>query len=229
MITPMTTTALVRHAPLALWQIARAFIETLHAMFGGPEAIATRGVLTSKPYALLLSWLRCGEAMMRRLLMIEAQAFAKPNTRPLLRPTRTRVRKAMSFEADQPETWRVSFRCFSSSLARGGSVTAGLEPGVTKGKVRRKRVSREDRWSYENFTPAKFHNAWPLAKRYEALLRVFNDPAPYARRLSRRLHATPHRAVELRQAPPEAEHRIERFHEFTDPPPPRPSRQQDSS
>jgi hypothetical protein len=222
------TTAPLRYAPLALWQIARAFIETLHAMFGAPEAIATRGVLTSKPYALLRSWLRCGEAMMRRLLLIEAQAFAKPNTRPLLRLARPRVRKAMSFEADQPETWRVSFRCFSSSPARGGSVDPGLEPGETKGEVRRKRVSREDRWSYENFAPVKFHNAWPLAERYEALLRVFNDPTPYARRISRRLHATPHRAVELRRAPPEAAHRIERFHEFAEPPP-RPRREQDSS
>jgi hypothetical protein len=191
-------------------------------MFGPPETIAAKGVLTHKPYALLLSWLRCGEAMMRRLLL-EAQAYAKPNTRPLLRAARKRARRPMSFEADQPEAWRVSFRCFSSSPARGGSVERRSR-GTKGDVVLRKRVSREDRWSYENFPPVKFHSAWPLAERYEALLRVFNDPAGYARRVSRRLHATPHRAAELRRAPPEAEHRIENFAGFLSPdphPPPR--------
>ncbi len=45
-------------------------------------------------------------------------------------------------------------------------------------------------------TPALHSNptvldAWPLAHRSEALLRVFNDPIPYARRLARRLAARP--------------------------------------
>jgi hypothetical protein len=198
----------IRTAPLALWRVAAAFLGVLHTMFGAPETIAAKGVLTHKPYALLLSWLRCGEAMMRRLLLLEAQAFAKPNTRPLLRPARQRVRKAMSFEADAPETWRVSFHCFTDRRRSPRPVRAARTPKP------RKRVSREDRWSYENFAPVKFRNAWPAAERYEALLRVFNDPTPYARRLSRRLHAVPHRVAELRRAPPEAEHRIERFSEF---------------
>jgi hypothetical protein len=211
-----------RTAPLALWRAAAAFLGVLHAMFGAPETIAAKGVLTAKPYKLLLSWLRCGEAMMRRLLLIEAQAFAKPNTRPLLRPAHKRMRKMMSFEADQPETWRVSFRCFSSSPARGGS--AERRSRKAKGDVaQRKRLSREDRWAYGDAPPPKFHDAWPAAERYEALLRVFNDPTGYARRLSRHLHATPHRAVELRRAPPEAEHRIENFAGFLSPEPQPPS------
>jgi hypothetical protein len=202
----------LRTAPLALWRIAAAFLGVLHTMFGPPETIAAKGVLTQKPYALLLSWLRCGEAMMRRLLLLEAQAYAKPNTRPLLRAARKRERRPMSFEADAPETWRVSFRCFMDRRR-----PAGMRR--TTPKARKPRVSREDRWSYENFPPPKFHNAWPLAERYEALLRVFNDPAGYARRVSRRLHATPHRIVELRRAPPEAEHRIENFAGFLSPDP----------
>jgi hypothetical protein len=50
--------------------------------------------------------------------------------------------------------------------------------------------------------------------RYEALLRVFNDPTAYARRLARRLHATPHRLREMLRAPPEATHRVDRFDEL---------------
>jgi hypothetical protein len=45
--------------------------------------------------------------------------------------------------------------------------------------------------------PATLRSAWPLAERYEALIRVFNDPTKYAQRLARRLHATPHRVVEV--------------------------------
>ncbi len=55
-----------------------------------------------------------------------------------------------------------------------------------------------------------FHSVWPLAERYEALLRVFNDPAGYAKRLAKRLYA---RAVACLRAlfrePREARHRID--------------------
>ncbi len=55
----------------------------------------------------------------------------------------------------------------------------------------------------------RFASAWPLAERYEAILRVFNNPEPYARRLARQLHATPHRVRELFRAPLEFEHRVD--------------------
>jgi len=64
--------------------------------------------------------------------------------------------------------------------------------------------------------PPSFHSAWPAAERYEALLRAFNDPAPYARRLAKRLHATPHRRSELLRAPPDARHKISGFDALTE-------------
>jgi hypothetical protein len=175
--------------------VARAFLNTLHALFGGPERIAFQHTLTKEPYQLLLSWLRCGEAMMRRLLLIEAAAHPAPNTRPLLHPKRIRVRKLVGFDADKPETWRVNFRCFAPTDRR-----------LLAGKKR----CRQDAGG-----PRRFHSAWPLAERCEALIRVFNDPAPFARRLAKRLHAVPHRLAEILRAPPEAEHRIERFEALT--------------
>jgi hypothetical protein len=36
------------------------------------------------------------------------------------------------------------------------------------------------------------------------MLRVYNNPAPYARRLARRLYATPHRARAMTRLPPNA-------------------------
>jgi hypothetical protein len=81
---------------------------------------------------------------------------------------------------------------------------------MTKG-AKRARISREDRWCAENFKPVRFRSSWPLALRYEALIRVFNDPTTYARRLARRLHATPHRIIEVLRAPPKAFDRIDDF------------------
>jgi hypothetical protein len=103
-----------RHAPSALWAIMQAFLNTLHMLFGAPETVAEQHTLTAKPYKLLQTWFRAGEALMRRLLLIEAAAYAKPNVRPLLREPRKRGRKLMGFDADTPEAWRVSFRCFST-------------------------------------------------------------------------------------------------------------------
>lgn len=56
-----------------------------------------------------------------------------------------------------------------------------------------------------------FYSSWPLAERYEAVLRVFNDPAPYARRLAKRLRAFPLRLRNALRAPPEAERRVDDF------------------
>jgi hypothetical protein len=190
----------VRTAPLALWRVAEAFLGVLNALFGAPEQVAARHTLTAKAHAHLASWLRAGEAMLRRLLLTEAAAFPKPNTRPLLRPPRQRVRKLREFSADAPDAWRVSFRIFHLPPRRGGS--AEPRGGEAKGEVARE----------EN----RFRAAWPLAERYEALIRVFNDPAAYARRLARRLHATPHRLGEILRAPPEATHRIDRFEALGD-------------
>ena len=46
-----------------------------------------------------------------------------------------------------------------------------------------------------------FCSAWPIAQRYEALIRVFNNPLPYARRLARVLKALPRRVAEILNLP----------------------------
>ena len=65
-----------RHAPLALWRIAQGFINTLYNLFGAPEDLAARHTLMKKERDLVLDWLRAGEALMRRLLLIEAVGYA---------------------------------------------------------------------------------------------------------------------------------------------------------
>ncbi|MDZ4689828.1 hypothetical protein [Terricaulis sp.] len=183
----MTATP-IRHAPLALWRIAQDFLHTLHMLFGAPEDVAFDHTLTHKQHALLLKWLRAGEALLRRLLLLEAAYYPpQPPRKPRAPHKRARVR--MNFASDEPEKWRVSFRCFGDwrrSAPRGGQ----------------RRTLR-------------FRSAWPLAERYEALLRVFNDPTGYARRLAARLRAAPHRRLEVLRETPYAEHLVGGYDEIT--------------
>ncbi len=205
-------TSPTRTAPLALWRVAQAFLGVLHVLFGAPEAVAAKHTLTGKAHAHMASWLRAGEAMLRRLLVIEAAAYPKPNTRPLLHTPRQRVRKLRYFTAEKPEEWRVTFRCFSSDRR----LPAGKQRCRQDAGGPRTRLSREERWCAEHQPHVTFRSAWPLAERYEALIRVFNDPTPHARRLSRRLHATPHRLSEVLRTPPEAPERVDLFEALGD-------------
>lgn len=185
-----------RTAPIALWRVAQAFLNILYNLFGAPEDVARQHTLVRKQHALIASWLRCAEAMLRRLLLIEASAHPTPSAPPARRRARPRLRKLMHFSPDAPEAWRVSFRVFMDRRCprRHAPVLAGEGAGGPSNR---------------------FRDAWPLAERYEAILRVFNDPTAYARRLARQLHAAPQRVSEALRAPPEAHHRIDEFEALT--------------
>ncbi|MDZ4760509.1 MAG: hypothetical protein SGJ21_05505 [Alphaproteobacteria bacterium] len=72
--------------------------------------------------------------------------------------------ETVSSETDDPRTWRVSFPVLQ------------IAP-----RSRRPRIVRKTE-------PApRFHDAMAIARRCEALLRVLNDPEPFARRLALRL------------------------------------------
>lgn len=195
---PPATDTPPRAAPLALWRVAQAFLNTLYNLFGAPEDVAAKHTLLREAHARMASWLRCAEALLRRLLLIEAAALAAA---PLARKAvgkmpAARVRRAMSFDADKPEAWRVSFRCFNAADLRA----RGPRP-MRQSDPRRAAMAR-------------FRSAWPLAERYEALIRVFNAPAAYARRLARRLFANAKMVGAVLRAPEEAEHRIDQYERF---------------
>jgi hypothetical protein len=196
----MRNSSPVTHAPRSLWEAAHALIVTIFNLFGAPEAIAAQSVFTAKQRDLLLGWLRAGEAMVRHLLLIEASHL--PRMPPLAkRAPRPRVRKLMAFEDDQPETWRVSFRCFVSSDRR-------LPAGASRKRARNSAYQTPCR---QEAGGPKLYSAWPLAERAEAMLRAFNNPEPYAKRLARRLHAAPARAAQLTRHPPNLQHLIDHF------------------
>jgi hypothetical protein len=197
----------VLHAPPQLWAAARALIVTIFNLFGAPEKIAAQHTHSLRERSLILTWLRAGEAMIRHLLLIEAAACAKPALAARKRVARVRERKQMEFAADAPETWRVSFRCFVSSPARGGSVSArhamkmgAAAPSDASGATSPARGGgKRDK---------RFFSAWPLAERAEAMLRVFNNPAPFAQRLARRLMRAPARVGAVVRVPENLQHAI---------------------
>ncbi|PZO52655.1 MAG: hypothetical protein DCF16_09090 [Alphaproteobacteria bacterium] len=176
----------IRQTRRSLWLIAQSFINVLASIFGRSEEIAARHTILRDEWRLICQWLRAGEALMRMLLLIEAAALPKPNTpMPLLREKRMRKKRMMEFRPDKPDDWRVRFSAILLERRRPRRRDAGAP-------------RKSDPWD-----AARFKSAWPLAERAEALLRVFNDPLPYAQRLARRLHAVPHRARELLRHTPD--------------------------
>jgi hypothetical protein len=61
----MQTGTIPGTAPIALWRIAESFLHILHSLFGAPEDVARDHTLTRAAHALLVSWLRVGEALLR--------------------------------------------------------------------------------------------------------------------------------------------------------------------
>lgn len=167
-----------RAAPLDLWRHFREFLCTIVNIFGGPEDLAARHTLLRTEWRLTNTWITVAEALLRRLLLIEAAALVSTPVRTSRRTTTPRLRKLVSYYPDKPEDWRVHFRWLLDSRQRKRQVRSS-----------RKR-------------PSRFASAWALALRLEALHRVFNDPHAYAARLARRLRRTPAAVQKLFTTPP---------------------------
>lgn len=168
-----------RRAPAALWALAYACLATLRALFGAPRDVAAAGWLARRTRNLLRFCLNATQAVAARLLLIEAAALPAPA------PTAHRARKPqprrlIEHRADAPEHWRVALRLHPHRRLPAGSTSHCRQD--TGG-------AKRDR-----------QNAWPLAERYEAILRACAAPAPYARRLARRLHAASDRADDILSA-----------------------------
>jgi hypothetical protein len=156
----------------------RAFLCELFSVFGEPQELAPR-TLTLKQHQLIVPWIRAGEALLRRFLFLEAAIMLEDESTNPTSPARGRLggghsakarqRQLIEHDPDHPEAWRVSFKTL---------------PGQARAGARRARTQ-------SNAASAAhvkgLRSGWPMAEHFEALLRVYNDPMPYARRLARRL------------------------------------------
>jgi len=184
-----------RFAPITLWRVASRLMVTLFNLFGEPQELAFRHTLVARDYKAALNWLRSVEALFRKLLLIEASYYAKEIAQTKSRAPSKRARKLVSFLPENPDSWRVSFRASEAPVGKGGSA-----------RLRRAGVAER---RAPSFAPTTFHAAWPLAERFEALLRVHNNPAPYAKRLARKLHANAQRIAVIAKEPAELQYRID--------------------
>lgn len=187
----------------------RRFMICIFNLFGDSAELARQAPLSARAHRLACRWLNAAEHFLRHLLLIEAAALPTPP--PASRPARTRAActaTPVSYDPERPEQWRVSFVAFPSQRRR---------TAAHGGRHVRTHEER-DAWEahklrgflyVEMLPPAQYatnktaaraaprYNAMPLALRAEAMLRAFNDPAPYARRLARRLARHPERAFGL--------------------------------
>jgi len=172
-----------------LWRIARAFLADALDAFGGPQTICQ--TFDRIAHRAIKRQLKALEMVALKLLLIEAV-----NRTPLaIAPRRAKPieqgRTAPATDPARPETWRVCFQLHippkpednSGPHIRSLGPSRFIRATILDAKALAKKLA---------FMPARVQRsdkaraslrAERLARRFEALRRVFANPAPSARRL----------------------------------------------
>lgn len=179
-----------------LWRIARAFLTDALNAFGGPQTI--RQTLDRITHRAIKRQLKALEMLALKLLLIEAV-----NRTPLaITPRRTKPieqgRTAPATDPARPETWRVCFQLHippkpednSGPRIRSLGPSLFIRAAVIDAKTMAKKLAFMAAARLKRSDEARARiRAERLARRFEALRRVFANPAPSARRLKRKLLA----------------------------------------
>jgi hypothetical protein len=145
------------------WDHLHVFLEDLIGLFGKPIALARRLDFPQAEHKVCAAWLRALEAWLRRLLLIAAARVTPPPEREAKqRGPRKCVATSASVAREDSADWRVSFRLTDNKRARSARRTS-------------KRL------------PRRFWDPIPLALRFEALLRVAQNPERHIQRAARLL------------------------------------------
>jgi hypothetical protein len=199
-----------------LWARARAMFARAVVAIGDAAAIAILQQLPRPLRRRIVAWLAPLEHIVRKLLLAEAAALRRaPNWTAGLRPALAQVPQSRSaalraacaagaarsnlqpsrvFDPSRPETWPA---CFSFALPRDPLAV----PDARAPRIRALWVpspppappQRAPRASNETDTPFR------LARRFEALRRVLENPLPHAQRLARLLARAVRRFPEIVQ------------------------------
>ena len=161
-----------------LWRALRAHIEQTCTAFGLPSTLARLLWLTRLQHKHICTWLRPLEALLRRLIFIDAYALAL--TAPDAPPpeAKARLRLGMpaafgaAFDADNSESWRVSFSA-RLPMQRPSAHRTAQAPSASLNAV----------------------SSAPCALRLEGLIRALNMRQALAERLARQLR---HEAARVR-------------------------------
>ncbi|MEZ5970228.1 MAG: hypothetical protein R3C31_00285 [Hyphomonadaceae bacterium] len=177
----------------ALWERLRATFGRVIAVIGAPAAIVLLNLAARRTRLGIVRQLALLESLVRKLLFAEIAALAPPAAargprvvtiplRPglvIVNPSRKRAApKPAPLDLAQPETWRASFALAIPRDTRlvpdrhAPRIRALWGPSARPAEPRRA-LSCERR-------SASFR----IARRFKALRRVLNDPAPHVRRLA---------------------------------------------
>ncbi|MEZ5958860.1 MAG: hypothetical protein R3C30_00340 [Hyphomonadaceae bacterium] len=177
-----------------LWKTARAWLAEALDVFGGPHRIQhTLDRITQRTIKRQLQAL---QILAMKLLLIAAAHLAPSESKMRRMPRRGQGRLARIIDPARPETWRVSFYLHippepedtSAPRIRSLGPSRFIRAIVLDAKAITKRLAflAAPRASCEARAQA---NAERLARRFEALRRIFANPMPSARRLKRKLLA----------------------------------------
>ncbi|MBL8550779.1 MAG: hypothetical protein JNJ73_12415 [Hyphomonadaceae bacterium] len=149
------------------WICLRYLLKCMGAVFGDPSQIAAPLTIPMRLRDDILSFLAPLERMARLLLLAEAARL--PALKGAVRSPRPRqTRQRILREVPEDSTaWRVAF-CAQPAIGRSAA---------------RRRAPIKRPYLYADLPS----DPVPLAARFEALIRVALNPAPYAQRLARRL------------------------------------------
>jgi hypothetical protein len=168
----------------------------MQSEFGAPQSIAALQPLTRALRRQLLSWLAPLEALVRKLILIEAANFreAAPyaSRKPPPRRAEPHVARAI---APEPEAWSA---CFHVPIPPEAAHTVpdhraprirSLGPPLLVSQIWREQAAATppQRPSPRRGEADPAVSALRLARRVEALRRALDDPKPHARRLARKL------------------------------------------
>jgi hypothetical protein len=186
--------------PIAdLWKSARALLADALGAFGGPQQI--QRTLDRIARGAIRRQLKALEVLVMKLLLIEAAKLPAVTKRAHAAPN-GQGRSAHAADPARPETWRVCFQLhippepkdatppIIRSLGPSRFIRAVVVDAKTFAKLACLAAARASISNEERNQAA----AARLARRFEALRRVFANPAPRARRLKHKLIALKQRA-----------------------------------
>ena len=178
-----------------------AMLRILIALFATPALLCRTGCKSRMIAHALLLQLREAEALARTLLLRDAQAIAATLPAP---SKRTRKRQAETrepplFTADY-RAWRVAFRFAAPKPSRHEGKRPRHANVAEHAFLRMLAPYDPSAPPPDDFDPPpRRFNARATAARYEALRRVIENPAPFAKRLAQRLRARERRKGVTRQ------------------------------
>ena len=143
-----------------LWETAKNALNYMLRMFGEPSAIACLKLLVRARRLDILGWLKPIEDLVRRLIIIEAMKLELKAIRP--HAPLEHVRREIVADPADSASWPARFQVFPANSHNMRSSKAAAPE------------------------PFPLFKAFPVAERFEAVLRVLENPGRYISRAARR-------------------------------------------